>query len=79
MLGGLRFGYDTGVISDAIEPLTVKCGLSDAMKGWASGNGSGNQRQIARGDGAELAAWRKVRVNKNIRRPDRRQTAYRSK
>jgi len=36
-LGGLLFGYDTGVISGAIEPLTVKFGLSDFMKGWASG------------------------------------------
>lgn len=36
-LGGLLFGYDTGVISGAIEPLTVKFGLSDLMKGWASG------------------------------------------
>lgn len=36
-LGGLLFGYDTGVISGAIEPLTVKFGLSDMMKGWASG------------------------------------------
>jgi len=37
MLGGLLFGYDTGVISGAIEPLTAKFGLSDFMKGWASG------------------------------------------
>ena len=36
-LGGLLFGYDTGVISGAIEPLTVKFGLTDFMKGWASG------------------------------------------
>jgi len=36
-LGGLLFGYDTGVISGAIEPLTAKFGLSDAMKGWTSG------------------------------------------
>ena len=36
-LGGLLFGYDTGVISGAIEPLTAKFGLSDFMKGWASG------------------------------------------
>jgi sugar porter (SP) family MFS transporter len=36
-LGGLIFGYDTGVISGAIEPLTVRFGLSDVMKGWASG------------------------------------------
>jgi SP family xylose:H+ symportor-like MFS transporter len=36
-LGGLLFGYDTGVISGAIEPLTVKFGLSDFMIGWASG------------------------------------------
>jgi sugar porter (SP) family MFS transporter len=37
MLGGVLFGYDTGVISGAIEPLTVRFGLSDFMKGWASG------------------------------------------
>lgn len=36
-LGGLLFGYDTGVISGAIEPLTAKFALSDFMKGWASG------------------------------------------
>ena len=36
-LGGLLFGFDTGVISGAIEPLTAKFGLSDIMKGWASG------------------------------------------
>jgi sugar porter (SP) family MFS transporter len=35
--GGLLFGYDTGVISGAIEPLTARFGLSDFMKGWASG------------------------------------------
>ena len=36
-LGGLLFGYDTGVISGAIEFLTAHFGLSVAMKGWASG------------------------------------------
>ena len=36
-LGGLLFGFDTGVISGAIEPLTAKFGLGDFMKGWASG------------------------------------------
>jgi sugar porter (SP) family MFS transporter len=36
-LGGLLFGYDTGVISGAIEPLTARFGLGDLMKGWASG------------------------------------------
>jgi sugar porter (SP) family MFS transporter len=36
-LGGLLFGYDTGVISGAIEPLTAKFGLSGFMKGWVSG------------------------------------------
>ncbi len=36
-LGGLLFGYDTGVISGAIEPLTARFNLSDLMKGWASG------------------------------------------
>jgi sugar porter (SP) family MFS transporter len=35
--GGLLFGYDTGVISGAIEPLTARFGLSDFMKGWTSG------------------------------------------
>jgi sugar porter (SP) family MFS transporter len=35
-LGGLLFGYDTGVISGAIEPLTARFGLSAAMKGWVS-------------------------------------------
>jgi sugar porter (SP) family MFS transporter len=36
-LGGLLFGYDTGVISGAIEPLTACFHLNDVMKGWASG------------------------------------------
>ncbi|MBK9138989.1 MAG: sugar porter family MFS transporter [Verrucomicrobia bacterium] len=36
-LGGLLFGYDTGVISGAIEPLTARFQLSDFMKGWTSG------------------------------------------
>lgn len=36
-LGGLLFGYDTGVISGAIEFLTAKFGLDVVMKGWASG------------------------------------------
>jgi MFS family permease len=36
-LGGLLFGFDTGVISGAIEPLTATFGLTSAMKGWASG------------------------------------------
>lgn len=36
-LGGLLFGYDTGVISGAIEPLTARFHLNDFMKGWASG------------------------------------------
>ncbi|MEI6177648.1 MAG: sugar porter family MFS transporter [Verrucomicrobiota bacterium] len=36
-LGGLLFGFDTGVISGAIEPMTAKFGLTSAMKGWASG------------------------------------------
>jgi len=36
-LGGLLFGYDTGVISGAIEPMTVEFGLNDFMKGWVSG------------------------------------------
>ncbi len=36
-LGGLLFGYDTGVISGAIEPLTARFLMSDFMKGWASG------------------------------------------
>ena len=36
-LGGLLFGYDTGVISGAIEALTARFSLSEVMKGWASG------------------------------------------
>lgn len=33
-LGGLLFGYDTGVISDAIGFLTKRFHLSPAMEGW---------------------------------------------
>jgi sugar porter (SP) family MFS transporter len=36
-LGGLLFGFDTGVISGAIEPLTARFQLTDFMKGLASG------------------------------------------
>ena len=36
-LGGLLFGYDTGVISGAIEALTAHFHLNEVMKGWASG------------------------------------------
>ena len=36
-LGGLLFGYDTGVISGAIELLTSRFKLDDFMKGWVSG------------------------------------------
>src|SRR5512147_318088 len=36
-LGGLLFGYDTGVISGAIEFLTAHFHLDVVMKGWASG------------------------------------------
>lgn len=36
-LGGLLFGYDTGVISGAIEFLTIRFQLDVVMKGWASG------------------------------------------
>jgi sugar porter (SP) family MFS transporter len=35
--GGLLFGFDTGVISGAIEPLTARFSLGDFMKGWVSG------------------------------------------
>jgi sugar porter (SP) family MFS transporter len=37
-LGGLLFGYDTGVISGAIEFLTIRFHLDVVMKGWASGS-----------------------------------------
>lgn len=36
-LGGLLFGYDTGIISGAIEFLTARFQLDVVMKGWASG------------------------------------------
>jgi sugar porter (SP) family MFS transporter len=36
-LGGFLFGYDTGVISGAIEFLTSHFQLGVVMKGWASG------------------------------------------
>jgi sugar porter (SP) family MFS transporter len=36
-LGGLLFGYDTGVISGAIEFLTARFHLTVGMKGWVSG------------------------------------------
>ncbi|WP_205694027.1 MFS transporter [Cobetia sp. ICG0124] len=34
-LGGLLFGYDTGVISGAIGPIAEYFDLSAAEKGWA--------------------------------------------
>jgi sugar porter (SP) family MFS transporter len=36
-LGGLLFGYDTGVISGAVEFLTTRFHLTVSMKGWVSG------------------------------------------
>ncbi len=35
-LGGLLFGYDTGVISGAIGPLVERFGLDSTMEGWAA-------------------------------------------
>ncbi len=36
-LGGLLFGYDTGVINGAIGPLTAHFELNDVQQGWATG------------------------------------------
>ncbi len=36
-LGGLLFGYDTGVINGAIGPLTTHFELNDFWQGWATG------------------------------------------
>lgn len=36
-LGGLLFGYDTGVINGAIGPLKVHFGLTPRQEGWAMG------------------------------------------
>jgi len=36
-LGGLLFGYDTGVINGAIGPLTTHFGLNNVQQGWAMG------------------------------------------
>lgn len=36
-LGGLLFGYDTGVINGAIGPLTTHFALNDVQQGWATG------------------------------------------
>ncbi len=36
-LGGFLFGFDSGVISGVIDPLTKHFDLSDAVRGWASG------------------------------------------
>ncbi|NLH17559.1 MAG: sugar porter family MFS transporter [Phycisphaerae bacterium] len=36
-LGGLLFGYDTGVINGAIGPLVERYQLDDVMEGWAAG------------------------------------------
>lgn len=35
-LGGLLFGYDTGVISGAIGPLVERFSLNSTMEGWAA-------------------------------------------
>ena len=37
-LGGLLFGYDTGVISGVIGFLTERFQLDEVMKGWAVSN-----------------------------------------
>lgn len=37
-LGGLLFGYDTGVINGAQFYLTEHFDLSDALKGWVVGS-----------------------------------------
>ena len=36
-LGGLLFGYDTGVINGAIGPLKAHFSLNATMEGWAAG------------------------------------------
>ena len=36
-LGGLLFGYDTGVVNGAIGPLIAKFGLDKVMEGWVMG------------------------------------------
>lgn len=36
-LGGLLFGYDTGVINGAIGPLVERYQLDDVMEGWVAG------------------------------------------
>jgi len=36
-LGGLLFGYDTGVINGAIGPLVARFSLNATWKGWATG------------------------------------------
>ena len=36
-LGGLLFGYDTGVINGAIGPLEAHFSLDANWKGWATG------------------------------------------